>query len=239
MNYKALFISDLHLGSKHSNIEVLLDFLKDNEFESIYIVGDFIDCWALKRKFLWPKINNTLIQKLLRKSRHGSKVTWILGNHEDSLYDLIGTNFGGIDIKYDDIYETKHNSIFTQRYYVTHGQKYDGIVKYTPGIQKLGAFLYDFILDLSYWRSRLFKSKWSIAKAIKSNTKEALKYINKFEECVLADLKENGYDGIIYGHLHQPSVSIIEDKQFVNCGDFVENISLVVDDGKCFTLKYL
>lgn len=224
MNYNSLFISDLHIGSKHSKISKLLLFLKENEFNNIFIIGDFIDTWALKRNFYWTQEYSTLIQKLLRKSRHGTNIFWILGNHEDCLYDFVGTEFGNIKIMDEYIYK-----IGDKNYLITHGQKYDGLVKYTVSLQKIGSFLYDILLDLSFFYSKYFKSKWSLAKTLKNNTKEALKYINKFKDCVIFDLTEQSCDGIILGHLHQPEMIKVEEKQYMNCGDFVESQSLIVE----------
>lgn len=230
MYYRAIFISDTHLGSRNSDITKLLLFLKESDSDFLYIVGDFIDGWELKRKWFWHKDYNLLIQKLLRKARKGTKIYLLIGNHDDFLFNLQGLEFSNIEIKREII----HNSSRNEKYMVIHGDQFDGIVKYAKWLQHIGSNLYNLIIDINTLSNRLIRftgKNYSFAKFIKQNTKSALNFVNKFEDCVIEYAKSNKVSGIIAGHLHSPADKKIGSVHYLNCGSWQENeFHAVIED---------
>ena len=222
MNYKSVFISDTHIGSKNTNITKLLEFLKDIECENLFIVGDFIDGWELKGKWRWKNDYNTLIQKLLRKSRKGTNIYLIIGNHDDFLFNFQDFEFGNIYIKREYIHTTANN----QKILVIHGDQFDGIIKYAKWLQHLGSHLYNYIIDINSFINRFvrkFGINYSFAKFIKQNTKAALNFVNKFEECIADDAIDKKCQIVIAGHIHTPTHKIINGIHYYNCGSWQEN----------------
>ena len=169
MKYNSIWISDLHIGSRNSNINKLLEFLKDTECNNLFIVGDFIDGWELKNKWRWNNSYNTLFQKILRKSRKGTNIYLIIGNHDDFLFNFENLEFGNIFIKREHIHTTANN----QKILILHGDQFDGIIKYAKWLQHLGSHLYNYIIDANTLINRLsrkFGITYSFAKHIKQNT---------------------------------------------------------------------
>ena len=222
MNYKSIFISDLHIGSRNSNITKLLEFLKDAECENLFIVGDFIDGWELKHKWFWNNDCNTIIQKLLRKSRKGTNLYLIIGNHDDFLFNFENIEFGNIKILRQYIHTTENN----QRVLVIHGDQFDGIIKYAKWIQHIGSFLYDWLITANNKLNRLLKrynKSVSFAKIIKQNTKGALSFVNKYEECVAKETVNNDCSTVICGHIHMPMHKQLQSIDYFNCGSWQED----------------
>lgn len=238
-HYRSIFISDVHLGTKHARVEKLIDFLKDNESDNLFLVGDIIDGWALRRKWLWDKNCNTLIQKILRKSRKGTRVVYLPGNHDEFLREFLSMgDFGDIELKDEHIHETANG----KTYLIIHGDKFDGMLNSWSIISKLGSWLYDVILDLNHWfnklRRRLGLNYWSLSYFLKSNAKKAVEYCCKFEDALVFEAKRNGVDGVICGHIHNPSQKMMDDIEYHNTGCWVEMATAIVEleDG---TLKLL
>lgn len=223
-HYKSIIISDLHLGMRGTHINELILFLKNNSCENLFIVGDFIDGWELKHNWHWPPEYNILIQKLLRKIRKGTKIIYIIGNHDEFVETFIDHDFSGIHFCMEYSYG---NILFI------HGHQFDGILCKMKYLQQLGSNMYNIILSInifinSYRRKFGFK-KWSFSKSIKNRVKSAINYINNFELSVCKYAKNKGFDTIITGHIHSPRHKIIDNINYYNCGDFVENSSLIVE----------
>ena len=222
MTYRSIFISDIHLGSRNSNIEKLLNFLKNNECDNLFIVGDFIDGWELKYKWKWDDNYNVLIQKLLRKSRKNTKIYIIIGNHDDFLFEFENMEFGNIHILREYIHTTKTN----KKCLVLHGDQYDGIMKYAQWLQHIGSHVYNFIIDVNSIVNKLlnkFGKHFSLSKFIKKNTKTALNFIKNFEECAILDAKSKECDVIVTGHIHVATHQTIDGIDYFNCGSFQED----------------
>ena len=222
MKYNSIWISDLHIGSRNSNINKLLEFLKDTECNNLFIVGDFIDGWELKNKWRWNNSYNTLFQKILRKSRKGTNIYLIIGNHDDFLFNFENLEFGNIFIKREHIHTTVNN----QKILILHGDQFDGIIKYAKWLQHLGSHLYNYIIDANTLINRLsrkFGKVYSFAKHIKQNTKSALNFINKFEQCIVDDAINKQCSIVIAGHIHTPIHKIINNIHYFNCGSWQEN----------------
>lgn len=228
--YKTIFISDLHIGSNQCQSDVLLDFLKHNESELLYLVGDIIDFWALSKKVRWTKDHNTIIQKLLRKARHGTKVIYVPGNHDENVRDYHDHIFGDVVIKNS----TVHTTVDGKRFLVVHGDEYDTIAKYHQWIAKLGSKGYDFLLEVNRLLRLIrrvlgIQSNFSLAAFVKFKVKNAVQFISDYEQSIVATLQDEGLDGVICGHIHHAEIKTIDDFLYVNTGDFVESCTAIVE----------
>lgn len=229
-HYRTIWISDLHLGSTQCQADTLLDFLKHHESEKLYLVGDIIDFWALSKKTYWPTSHNTVIQKILRKARHGTQVIYVPGNHDENIREYDGYVFGDIVVRNQDI----HTTLKGQRFLVVHGDEYDTIAKYHRWIAKLGSKGYDLLLELNrVLRSiRLFlglKSHFSLAAYVKFKVKNAVQFISDYEESIVNTLNDEGLDGVICGHIHHAEIKTMGHFTYINTGDFVESMSAIVE----------
>ena len=228
-----MFISDIHLGTKKCQAEKLLEVFKNYEFEQLVIVGDFIDLTSLKRKFYWNESHSTVIQKILRFSRKGVKVNYILGNHDYYLRGLIkesNLNVGDIEISDELFYmTTKGESI-----YICHGDQFDGFVRLHPFLYMIGDFAYElsFKINTIYnkIRSVFGLEYWSLSKFLKSKVKDAVSFINDFQRLSVMKLEEIGCDSIMIGHIHTPAIEKLKEKNYYNTGDFCESCSYIIED---------
>jgi len=230
MKVKAIFISDVHLGSKGSNSEDLLKVLKKYEPEKLFIVGDFIDGWLLKKRMFWNQSFTNVIRKILSLSKKGTEVIYITGNHDDFLRSYSGTDLGNITI----VDEYEWNG-----YFITHGDLYDGVVK-LKWLGVLGSFGYEIAIYIDRLLKRLGYKK-SFSKTLKNKVKGAVKFITDFEKQLGYQAVLRGCNGVICGHIHTPEDKIlkIKDKEihYLNCGDWIENNSYIIFNGKKFILK--
>ncbi|MGR9053547.1 MAG: UDP-2,3-diacylglucosamine diphosphatase [Gammaproteobacteria bacterium] len=239
--YKTLWISDLHLGSTQCQAGVLLDFLKYNDSEKLYLVGDIIDFWALSKKMYWPTDHNTIIQKILRKARHGTKVIYVPGNHDENVRDYDNYVFGDIVVKKSDIHKTAAGKTFL----VVHGDEYDTIAQYHRWIAKLGSAGYDFLLEVN--RFLRFVRKWigvqshfSLAAFVKFKVKNVVQFISDYEQSIVDTLSDQGLDGVVCGHIHHAEIKMINQFLYINTGDFVESCTAIAEhpDGRLELLKW-
>ena len=236
MNIKAraLFISDCHLGSEHCNHEKLVRLLSNVECEYLYIVGDFIDGWLLSRRFRWNNNYNTILQKILRLSRKGTKVYYIWGNHDDFVESFTGLHFGdNIEV----IRETVHTTAKNEKILVLHGDQFDGIVTKKKWIQHIGAIIYDYSLMVN----KLFRVfKFSFSNFLKQRAKEAVKYISNYETTVSEYCKSSMCDSVLCGHIHKPNVLNMNGVNYYNTGDWVESNTFIIEtvDGDIKLIRY-
>ena len=234
LNYKSIFISDLHLGHRKSAANKLLEFYKHSRSENLYLVGDIIDVWALKTKFYWPQEHNDVIQKTLRKARHGTKVKYIVGNHDDVFRKFLPLHFGDIEV----VNRAIHVSLDNKKYIVVHGDAWDGVMKYAPWLSKVGAVAYSFLLEfnvvINFFRRLFKKGNWSLAKYLKHKVKNAVKYIGDYEKTLATYAKRKNVDGIICGHIHHSADQVLDGVRYLNCGDWVEGATFLVEhfDGR-------
>ena len=229
-SYRTIWISDLHLGSTQCQADVLLDFLKFNDSEKLYLVGDIIDFWALSKKMYWPREHNTVIQKILRKARHGTQVIYIPGNHDENVRDYDNYVFGDIVVKNTDIHVTSAG----KKFLVVHGDEYDTIARYHKWIAKLGSKGYDYLIEtnrlLKFIRRILgIQSHFSLAAYIKFKVKNIVQFISDYEESIVNTLKNEQLDGVICGHIHHAEIKDIGGFLYVNTGDFVESCTAIVE----------
>jgi UDP-2,3-diacylglucosamine pyrophosphatase LpxH len=233
MKIKTLFISDVHLGTKKCQADKLLEVIKNYEFEKLIIVGDFIDLTSLKRKFYWHPDHSTVIQKVLRLSRKGVSVTYILGNHDFYLRELIkedNINIGDVLLCDEMYYETLKG----EKIYICHGDQFDGFIRLHPFLYVLGDWAYEFSFKINKtynWFRRIFGLEyWSLSQYLKSKVKNAIAFINDFKILSLKKLDEVNCDSIMIGHIHTPAIEKIGDKSYYNTGDFCESCSFLYED---------
>jgi UDP-2,3-diacylglucosamine pyrophosphatase LpxH len=232
--YRTLFISDIHLGAKACQAQALLDFLRDHDADTIYLVGDIIDGWALRKHWHWPQAHNDVVQKILRKARKGSRVIYTPGNHDEFLRDYFGTHFGGIEVAADAVHETSDG----RRFLVIHGDQFDFVIRHARWLAYLGDWAYDAALWTNRWlgaiRRRMGLSYWSLSAWAKLKVKNAVNVISKFEEQLTAEAARRDADGVICGHIHHAANRRIGPMTYVNTGDWVESCTAAVEhfDGR-------
>jgi len=233
MKVKTLFVSDIHLGNHKSQPEKLLEVLRDYEYENLVIVGDFIDLTSLKKKFYWNANHSTVIQKVLRASRKGVNVTYILGNHDFYLRGLIkdeNINIGDITICDEMYYETSK----CEKIYICHGDQFDGFIRLHPFLYVLGDWAYEFSFKINkaynWLRKIVGLEYWSLSQYLKYKVKNAITFINDFKILSLRKLDEVDCDSIMIGHIHTPAIEKIGEKTYYNTGDFCETCSFLYED---------
>jgi len=212
MKIEALFISDVHLGSKGSNSEEVLQVLKMYKPEYLFLVGDIIDGWLLKKKFRWSQSHTNVIRKILSYSKNGTKVIYIPGNHDEFLREYLDFSFGNIEI---------HNEYVFKNTFITHGDLYDGVVK-LKWLGVLGSIGYDIAISIDRKLKRL-GYKRSLSKFLKDKVKEAVKFITQFENELTRQAKKYNCDVVICGHIHKCEDKMIDGVRYLNTGDWVEN----------------
>lgn len=243
MKYKSIFISDIHLGTKFSKAKNLLNFLKHNESENLVLVGDIIDGWAIKRKFIWPQTHSDVIQKILKKARKGTKVTFITGNHDEFIRPFVPLILGD-SLKITN--ELDYIGVDGKKYYITHGDFFDSITITKKWLAILGDYGYDLLLHLNallnFLRRKIGIQKyWSLSKYVKDSVKSSVSFINDFETVLSTHAKNKGYDGIICGHIHKAEIRNINGVEYLNCGDWVESCTAIVEtyDGEFKIINWL
>lgn len=228
-NYKTIFISDIHLGSKACQAELLLDFLKHNDSEKLYLVGDIVDGWRLKRKWYWPQSHNDVVQKILRKARKGTEIIYVPGNHDEGLRRYIGTHFGGIEVRPTDIYEAVNGD----KYLVLHGDSFDNVMLYARWLASIGDHAYDLVLRLNTvfngLRRLMGLRYWSLSSYLKIKVKNAVQFISEFERVLANEAQKAGVQGVICGHIHHAEMKQYGDIIYMNDGDWVESCSALVE----------
>ncbi len=227
--YRAIWISDVHLGTSGCQANYLLDFLKHNDAKTIYLVGDIIDGWKLKKSWYWPRTHNDVIQKLLRKARKGSEVIYIPGNHDEMARQFFGLSFGDIQVREEVIHVTLHG----KRLWVTHGDLFDGVMQYAKWLAYVGDSLYSMILVVNRWfnniRIKMGLQYWSLSQYLKHQVKNAVSYISSFETIMAREARHRGCDGVVCGHIHKAEIREIDGLLYCNDGDWVESLTALVE----------
>ncbi len=229
LKFRAIWISDFHLGTKRAQAGLLLDFLRLTESETLYLVGDIIDNWALKKTWHWDQLHNDVIQKLLRKGRKGTKVIYIPGNHDENFRDFAGMQFGRMAVRLSDI----HIGANGKRYLVMHGDEFDGVVKYAKWLAYLGDNAYEVAIStntvLNRVRRMLGRPYWSLSAYLKNRVKRAVEFLSNFEQAMVREARRCGASGVICGHVHTPEIRTIDGIEYFNDGDWVESCSALVE----------
>ena len=228
--YRAIWISDVHLGTAGCKADYLIDFLKHTESDVLYLVGDIIDGWQLKKGWTWRQSHNDVVQKILRKARKGTRVVFVPGNHDEFARHYVDLAFGGIDV----VYEATHVTADGKRLLVTHGDLFDGVIQHAKWLAYLGDSLYTFVLVLNHRfnqiRTRLGFPYWSLSQYLKHKVKNAVGFITDYEHAMVGEARRRGFDGVVCGHIHKAEIRMIDGTLYCNDGDWVESLTALVED---------
>ena len=231
---RTVFISDIHLGTRGCQAELLLDFIRSVRCERLYLIGDIVDGWKMKTGWNWPQSHNDVVQKILRMARKGTEVIYVPGNHDDRVRDFCGVHFGGVRVVRDAV----HKAADGRRYLVTHGDEFDGVVQHARWLAFLGDWAYRTLLALNTGLNRMRRrfgfGYWSFSAFVKVKVKKALQFIENFEQAVAGEARRRGVDGVICGHIHKAEMREIDGVTYINDGDWVESCTAVVEhmDGR-------
>jgi len=227
--YRAIFVSDVHLGTPGCRADALLDFLRHTESDDLYLVGDIVDGWQLRRRWFWPQSHNDVVQKVLRKARKGTRVHFIPGNHDEVARQFTGHAFGGIDI----LPEAIHVTADGRRLLVIHGDQFDCVVQCAPWLARLGDAMYTLTLAINRHfnaaRAGLGLPYWSLSQFLKHKVKNAVSYIGAFESALAREARERGLDGVVCGHIHKAEVRMLDGVLYCNDGDWVESLTALCE----------
>ena len=232
--YRTVFISDVHLGTPGCQAEALLDFLRHHRSDNLFLVGDIVDGWQLRRRWFWPQAHNDVVQKVLRHVRKGSRVVYVPGNHDEFARQFVGHQFGGIEVAEEAVHVTADG----RRLWVIHGDYFDGVIQCAKWLAYLGDNAYEFTLrlnrHLNNLRGRFGLPYWSLSAYLKHKVKKALNYVTDFEVAVANEARRRGHQGVVCGHIHRAEMREIDGVLYCNDGDWVESRTALVEhfDGR-------
>lgn len=227
--YPAVWISDVHLGYKDCQANYLLDFLNSIECETLFLVGDIVDLWSMKRQFFWHPSHYQVLACIQQKAQSGTRVIYIPGNHDETFRHYVNNTLFGVEVHQQYIHTTKAN----KRFLLVHGDDFDSATRYNKFISIVGDAGYDLLLFLNRWTNRtrrLFGGNyWSLASWIKARVHKAREAIEAFENAAIHEAKKQGVDGIICGHIHHPQLKVVDGIVYCNDGDWIENCTALVE----------
>jgi UDP-2,3-diacylglucosamine pyrophosphatase LpxH len=230
--YRTVWISDVHLGTRGCNAEMLVSFLRSIETETLYLVGDIIDGWRLKKGWYWPDAHNEVLRRILKMAHRGTRVVFICGNHDEMLRPYAGLTFGGVELLLDAIHTTADG----RRLLVVHGDAFDAVVLYHRWLAVLGDKAYEMMMRVNVGfnavRRRMKLPYWSLSAYLKKRVKNAVQYIGKYEEAVAQAAIDRKMDGIVCGHIHSAEIRELNGVTYYNDGDWVESCTALVEDFK-------
>ena len=231
-SHRTIFISDTHLGTRGCKAEALADFLAHNECGTLFLVGDIVDGWQLKRRWYWNEAQSRVVAEILAKVDNGTRVIFVPGNHDEFARDYCGRLFAGIEV----IHEAVHETAAGKRLLVLHGDRFDGVIAFAKWLAHLGDWAYGVALN---WNDVLFKLRkalglpyWSLSAWLKHKVKNAVEYVSRFEEAVATEAAKRGVDGVVCGHIHHAEIRRIGGVLYLNDGDWVESCSALVEDAR-------
>lgn len=229
MHWRSLFLSDIHLGTRACRAPELLEFIRRNDAETIYLVGDLVDFWRMRRAN-WSQEHNDVIQKLLRKARKGTRIIVVPGNHDEAFDAYCGLTFGNVEIRSEAVHQTADGV----RLIVMHGDEFDGVVHYARWFAALGDASYVAAIAangiVNRVRQYIGLGHWSLAVYMKRNIKQAVAFIDRFERALASAAQRRGFDGVVCGHIHHAADKTIDGVRYLNCGDWVEGCTALAED---------
>ena len=234
LHVRTVWISDVHLGTPGCRAVALLDFLRTVRCRTLYLVGDIVDGWQLRRSWYWPQSHNDVVQKLLRVARKGTRVVFVPGNHDEFARRYVDHDFGGIEVEDECVHVTADG----RRLWITHGDRFDGVIQHARWLAYVGDAAYEFTLKTNTWfnraRARLGLPYWSLSRYLKFKVKRAVSYVGDFEAAVAREARRRGMHGVVCGHIHHAEMREIEGVLYCNDGDWVESMTALVEhhDGR-------
>jgi UDP-2,3-diacylglucosamine pyrophosphatase LpxH len=238
--FRTIWISDIHLGTRGCNAALLTDFLDHTDSETLYLVGDIIDGWRLKKRFYWPSTHNDIVWRIMKRAKRGTRVVYIPGNHDEMFRQFSGLNFGGVEIRRKAIHETADG----RRLLVLHGDEFDTIMLAHRWLAFVGDAAYELLMRLNVVvnavRQRFDLPYWSLSKMAKHKVKNAVEFISRYEEVVARAADARGVDGVVCGHIHNAEMREIGGVIYYNDGDWVEGCTALVEhfDGRMEVLHW-
>ena len=238
--YRTIWISDVHLGTRGCNADMLIDFLDSVDSEVMYLVGDIIDGWRLKKKFYWPAAHNDIVWRILKRAKRGTRIVYIPGNHDEMFRQFTGLSFGGVEIRR----AAFHTTADGRRLMVLHGDEFDTVMLAHRWLAFVGDWAYHLLMGLNRWvnaiRNRLDLPYWSPSKMAKHKVKNAVEFISRYEEVVSRAAAERGVDGVVCGHIHTAEIRNFDGIEYYNDGDWVEGCTALVEhfDGRMEVLHW-
>ena len=238
--YRTIWISDVHLGTRGCNADMLIDFLDHVDSDTMYLVGDIIDGWRLKKKFYWPGAHNDIVWRIMKRAKRGTRVVYIPGNHDEMFRQFTGLSFGGVEIRRAATHETADG----KRLLVLHGDEFDTIMLAHRWLAFVGDHAYHLMMNVNWLvnvvRQRLGMPYWSLSKVAKHKVKNAVEFISKFEGLVARAAAQRGVDGVVAGHIHNAEYRVIDGIHYYNDGDWVEGCTALVEhfDGRMEILHW-
>jgi UDP-2,3-diacylglucosamine pyrophosphatase LpxH len=238
--YRTIWISDVHLGTRGCNDRLLIDFLDHVDSETLYLVGDIIDGWRMKKRYYWPERHNAIVRRVMKRAKRGTEVVYIPGNHDEMFRQFAGMNFGGVQIRNKAIHTTADG----RRLLVLHGDEFDAVVMAHKWLAFAGDAAYEFLMKLNVVvngvRRRFDLPYWSLSKHAKHKVKNAVEFISRFEEAVAHEAKARRVDGVVCGHIHTAEERQFGDITYYNDGDWVEGCTALVEhfDGRMEILHW-
>ncbi len=227
--YRSIFISDVHLGFSGCSALYLLDFLRSTRCDYLFLVGDIIDVWQMNKKIYWPQAHNDVVRTILGKAKHGTRVIYVPGNHDEVFRDFDGMIFGNLEVHNEYVHTTRED----KRFLVLHGDQFDGVITHSKFLALIGSTMYEVLLRanhlVNFIRRRLGFSYWSLASMLKQRVKGAVNFISNYEAALAHAARKNEVDGIISGHIHRAEITQMEDVIYCNCGDWVESCTALVE----------
>jgi UDP-2,3-diacylglucosamine pyrophosphatase LpxH len=240
LRFNSIWISDVHLGLRSCKAEFLLDFLRHTECDTLYLVGDIIDFWHMKKGARWPALHNRVVQEVMCMAGRGTKVVYVPGNHDELFRDYLGSSFGGIEVRGEALHETADG----RRFLILHGDEFDQVVKHSKWLAVLGSEAYDFLLVVNRWynffRRKMGFPYWSLSAYLKHKVKNAVNFIGNFEKAVVHEARKRGVDGVICGHIHKATIENYDGILYCNDGDWVESCTALVEhaDGRLAVIHW-
>ena len=241
IRYRTIWLSDIHLGTRGCKAEFLLDFLRNTESDQLYLIGDIIDGWRLRKSWYWQQSHNDVIQKILRRARKGTKVVYVPGNHDEWLREYCELQVGGVQLMKEAIHETADG----KRLLIFHGDAFDGVVRYAKWLAFLGDWAYDAAIRLNHWfnliRRKLGYPYWSLSAYLKGKIKNAVQFISNYADAVSNEARRRGVDGVVCGHIHHAEIREIDGILYCNDGDWVESCTALVEhfDGRLEVIHWM
>ena len=226
---RTVWISDTHLGSRGAQAALLASFLKQITCQKLYLVGDIVDFWRLRSRTHWPASHNEVIRRILKMAKTGTRIVLVPGNHDDVLRQYVDHNFGGIELLRSDV----HECVDGRRLLVVHGDEFDLVVTHSRLLSMVGSAAYEWLLHVNrlYNRYRTFRGKpyWSLSQYVKLKVKSACTYVSRFEEALIQEAQRREVDGVVCGHIHKPAIEEMGGVRYLNCGDWVENCTALIE----------
>ena len=228
--YRTIWISDTHLGTSGCKSKMLLEFLEETDSEYLFLVGDIVDGWRMRKKMYWPQEHNDVVQKVLKKAKNGTRVVLIPGNHDEVLKDFTNFSFGEISIKNEDTHQLADG----RKVLITHGDEFDAVIINARWLAKVGSALYEYLLKLNnvfnFIRRKMGLSYWSLSQYLKKKTKHATNFISNFEFAVSDRARRENADVVVCGHIHRPEIKELNGVLYCNDGDWIESCTALVED---------